>query len=93
LIVGYHRASKDFKGAWVMSLAELMPLVEELSQPDKERLFEYLGEYVALDDPDEGLVIRPEVEQQLLRSRQRRESGVPGVSLEEVARQLGVALQ
>jgi hypothetical protein len=75
-----------------MSLAELLPLVEGLSQPDKERLLEYLGDCVALDDPDEGLVIRPEVEQQLLQSRQRRESGVPGVSLEEVARQLGVAL-
>lgn len=33
-----------------MSLAELMPLVESLSQPDKERLFEYLGDCVALED-------------------------------------------
>jgi hypothetical protein len=36
-----------------MSLAELMPLVEGLSQPDKERLLEYLGDCVALDDPDD----------------------------------------
>ena len=36
-----------------MSLAELMPLVESLSQPDKEKLFEYLGDCVALDDPDD----------------------------------------
>jgi hypothetical protein len=36
-----------------MSLAELMPLVENLSQPDKERLFEYLGDCVALDDSDD----------------------------------------
>ena len=35
-----------------MSLAELMPLVEGLSQPDKERLFEYLGDCIELDDPD-----------------------------------------
>ena len=30
-----------------------MPLVESLSQPDKEKLFEYLGDCVALDDPDD----------------------------------------
>ena len=36
-----------------MSLAELMPLVESLSQPDKERLFEYLGDCVALEDSDD----------------------------------------
>ncbi len=36
-----------------MSLAELLPLVEGLSQPDKERLFEYLGDCVALNDPDD----------------------------------------
>ncbi len=36
-----------------MSLAELMPLVESLSQPDKERLLEYLGHCVAMDDPDD----------------------------------------
>ena len=46
-----------------------------------------------LYDPDEGLVIRPEVEQALLRSRQRRVSGVSGVSIEEVAQQLGITLQ
>ena len=36
-----------------MSLAELLPLVEGLSQPDKERLFEYLGDYIGLDDLDD----------------------------------------
>jgi hypothetical protein len=36
-----------------MSLAELLPLVEGLSQPDKERLLKYLGDCVALDDPDD----------------------------------------
>lgn len=45
--------STDSKGAWGMSLAELLPLVEGLSQPDKERLFEYLGDYVGLDDLDD----------------------------------------
>jgi hypothetical protein len=36
-----------------MSLAELLPLVDNLSQPDKARLFEYLGTHIAAEDPDD----------------------------------------
>ncbi len=71
-----------------MQVADLS--TDELKALIRETMTQVLAEI--LDDPDEGLVLRPEVEQQLLRSRQRRESGVPGVALEEVARQLGVAL-
>ncbi len=71
-----------------MQVADLS--TDELKTLIRETMTQVLAEI--LDDPDKGLVLRPEVEQQLLRSRQRRESGVPGVSLEEVARQLGVTL-
>lgn len=71
-----------------MQVADLS--TDELKTLIRETVTQVLAEI--LEDPDAGLVLRPEVEQQLLRSRQRRESGVPGVSLEEVARQLGVAL-
>lgn len=36
-----------------MSLAELMPLVNNLSQPDKAKLFEYLGAHIDREDPDD----------------------------------------
>jgi hypothetical protein len=38
-----------------MSLAELLPLVDNLSQPDKARLFEYLGTHIDPEDPDDEL--------------------------------------
>ena len=63
---------------------------DELKALIRETVTQVLAEI--LDDPDDGLVVRLEVEQELLRSRQRRRSGVPCVSIEEVARQLGVAL-
>ena len=71
-----------------MQVADLS--TDELKTLIRETVTQVLAEI--LDDPDEGLVVRPEVEQQLLQSRQRRESGVRGTSLEEVARQLGVTL-
>jgi hypothetical protein len=36
-----------------MSLAELLPLVDNLSQPDKARLFEYLGAHIDQEDTDD----------------------------------------
>jgi hypothetical protein len=36
-----------------MSLAELLPLVDNLSQPDKARLFEYLGTHIDPEDPED----------------------------------------
>jgi len=71
-----------------MQVADLS--TDELKTLIRETVTQVLAEI--LDDPDEALVIRPEVEQALLQSRQRRMSGVPGVSIEEVARQLGVTL-
>lgn len=72
-----------------MQVADLS--TDELKTLIRETVTQVLAEI--LDDPDEGLVIRPEVEQALLRSRQRRVSGVSGVSIEEVAQQLGITLQ
>ncbi len=71
-----------------MQVADLS--TDELKTLIRETMTQVLAEI--LDDPDEGLLLRPEVEQQLLQSRQRRESGVSGVSIEEVAKQLGVTL-
>jgi predicted ATP-grasp superfamily ATP-dependent carboligase len=71
-----------------MQVADLS--TDELKTLIRETVTQVLAEI--LEDPDEGLVIRPEVEQQLLQSRQRRLSGVSGVSIEEVAKQLGVTL-
>ncbi len=71
-----------------MQVADLS--TDELKMLIRETVTQVLAEI--LDDPDEGLVIRPEVEEQLLRSRQRRKSGVLGVPIEEVARKLGVTL-
>ena len=42
-IVRYLRIITDSKGAWVMSLAELMPLVEGLSQSDRQQLMSFLS--------------------------------------------------
>ncbi len=36
-----------------MSLIELLPLVDNLSQPDKAQLFEYLDTYLNPIDPDD----------------------------------------
>jgi hypothetical protein len=41
-----------------MSLADLLPLVDNLSQPDKARLFEYLGAHIDdLDDEPEAEIL------------------------------------
>jgi hypothetical protein len=40
-----------------MSLAELLPLVDNLSQPDKARLFEYLGNHIDPADESEAMVL------------------------------------
>lgn len=46
-----------------------------------------------LDDPDAGLELRPEVQQQLLASRQRRVNGERGIPAAEVAKQFGITWQ
>lgn len=64
---------------------------EELKALIRETVMAVLEE--VLDDPDEGLVLRPEVEQQLLASRQRRASGQRGVSATDVAQRYGMTWQ
>jgi hypothetical protein len=46
-----------------------------------------------LNDPDAELELRPEVQQQLLASRQRRAAGARGVPAAEVAQQFGLTWQ
>jgi hypothetical protein len=46
-----------------------------------------------LDDPDAGLELRPEVQQQLLASRQRRAAGERGIPAETVVQQFGMTWQ
>lgn len=43
-----------------------------------------------LPDPDEGKSLKPEVKQQLLEIRERREAGEPGIPLEEVMREFEI---
>jgi hypothetical protein len=59
-----------------MSVADLRELIEELLE---EKLGEILG------DPDEGLTIRPEVREQLLRQMDRVQRREYGVLLSEIA--------
>lgn len=58
-----------------MSVADLRELIDELLD---EKLAEILG------DPDEGLTIRPEVREQLLRQMGRVRRGNYGVPLSEI---------
>jgi hypothetical protein len=60
---------------------------EELKALIRETVMAVLEE--VLDEPDEGLTLRSEVEQQLLASRQRRASGQRGISAADVAQRLG----
>lgn len=58
-----------------MSVAELREIIDEILQ---EKLEEIIG------DPDEGLAIRPEVREQLLRQMERVRDGDLGVPLENL---------
>ncbi|MGV0028314.1 hypothetical protein [Phormidesmis priestleyi] len=64
---------------------------DELKALIRETVAEILEEF--LEDPDEGKEIRPEVKQQLLESRKRRESGERGIPAEEVAKRFGLSWQ
>lgn len=64
---------------------------DELKALIRETIEEILEEY--LEDPDEGKVLRPEVKQQLLESRKRRENGERGIPAEEVAQRFGLTWQ
>lgn len=58
-----------------MSIADLRELIDELLD---EKLREIVG------DPDEGLTIRPEVREQILRQMSRVRRGEYGLPLSEV---------
>ena len=56
---------------------------EEFKILIRETVLEVLAD--SLDDPDRGLKLRPEIEQQLLASRDRRAAGQRGMSASDVA--------
>ena len=62
--------------------------VDELKGLIKEVVTQTLSE--VLSDPDEGLELRPEVEDQLRRSLAAMKAGKRGASLQEVAAKLGL---
>ncbi|MBD1858255.1 MULTISPECIES: hypothetical protein [Leptolyngbya] len=64
---------------------------DELKALIRETIEEILEEY--LEDPDQGKALRPEVKQQLLESRKRRENGERGIPAEEVAQRFGLTWQ
>lgn len=65
--------------------------IEELKALIQETVMAVLEE--VLDDPDSDLALRPEIEQQLLASRQRRASGQRGISAADVAQRYGTTWQ
>jgi hypothetical protein len=64
---------------------------EELKALIRETVLETLEE--ALEDPDTGKTLRPQLKQQLLESRQRRATGQRGIPAAEVAQQFGLTWQ
>jgi len=64
---------------------------EEFKTLIRETVLEVLAD--SLDDPDRGLKLRPEIEQQLLASRDRRAAGQRGMSASDVAARYGMTWQ
>ncbi|MBC7221586.1 hypothetical protein H5T56_01150 [Candidatus Bipolaricaulota bacterium] len=64
-----------------LSKEELKILIREAVE---EALFELLG------DPDQGLKLRPEIEERLRRSLEHLERGEQGIPAEEAAKRLGL---
>jgi hypothetical protein len=62
--------------------------IEELKLLIQETVTETIQSL--LNDPDEGKKLKPEVKQQLLDSLQRTQAGERGISVEEVAKKLGL---
>jgi uncharacterized protein YaaN involved in tellurite resistance len=70
-----------------------MPTVNELSIDELKALIEEVVEeklQEILRDPDEGLSLRPEVEERLVKSLNQRKESRRTVSAQEVARDLGL---
>jgi hypothetical protein len=62
---------------------------DELKVLIRETVAEALGEL--LPDPDEGETVKEELMQELLRSRNLRESGIRGIPATEVMQRLGLS--
>ena len=62
--------------------------VQELKAIIRETVIETLGEY--LEDADRKLELKEDVKQQLLDSLQETESGVSGITAQELANKLGL---
>ena len=72
-----------------------MPTVNELSIDELKALIEEVVEeklQEMLRDPDEGLSLRPEIEERLVKSLNQAEKPRRTVSAQEVARQPGLDL-
>jgi hypothetical protein len=70
-----------------------MPTVNELSIDELKALIEEIVEeklQEILRDPDEGLSLRPEVEERLVKSLNQKKESRRTVSAQEVARDLGL---
>jgi uncharacterized protein YaaN involved in tellurite resistance len=70
-----------------------MPTVNELSIDELKALIEEIVEeklQEILRDPDEGLSLRPEVEERLVKSLNQEKESRRTVSAQEVARDLGL---
>jgi hypothetical protein len=68
-----------------MTMEEFKEMLETVVETTVERkLFEILG------DPDEGLEIRDDVRERLLRQRQEVTAGQTGRPFEDMVRQLGL---
>lgn len=68
---------------------------DELKRLIHETILEVLEEFLQVQDeempdPDKELEIRPEIQQQLLASRQRRAKGERGLPAAEVAQRFGM---
>ncbi|AFZ23204.1 hypothetical protein Cylst_0878 [Cylindrospermum stagnale PCC 7417] len=62
--------------------------IDELKALIRETVMEAINEI--LPDPDEGKTVKEELKQHLLEIRKRRETGVRGISSEEVMHRLGL---
>ena len=62
--------------------------IDELKTLIRETVMEALE--ALLPDPDEGAIVREDFKQELLKIQRRRETGVRGISAEEVMQKLGI---
>jgi hypothetical protein len=63
---------------------------DELKNLIRETVVEALGDL--LPDPDEGMTVNEEFNQELLEIQQRRKTGSRGISAEEAMKKLGLSV-